>query len=79
MTKSRRKQKRKEIRQIKTTLHERHRQELKALLEEEKETRAERKQLEAQYKQREDAVAARLAWTTECQDGARGNLAAGAT
>ena len=50
---------------MRTTLHERHRQELKALLEEEKETRAERKQLEAQYKQREDAMAARLEWTIE--------------
>jgi hypothetical protein len=41
---------------MRTTLHERHRKELKALLEEE---------LHAQYKQREDAVAAGLAWTTE--------------
>ena len=45
--KSRRKQRRREIR---TTAHERHRQELKTLLEEGKETRAERKRLAAQYK-----------------------------
>jgi len=63
--KTRRKQKRQEIRALKTTLHEKHRLERKALLEEEKETRAERKRLATQHKQREDKVAASAMWTTE--------------
>jgi hypothetical protein len=63
--KTRRKQKRQEIRALKTTLHEQHRLERKALLEEETETRAERKRLATQHKQREDKVAASAMWTTE--------------
>ena len=51
---------------MQTTQHERHQAELKALLEEEKETRAERKQLKALYnlKQRGDAVAASAMWSS---------------
>ena len=56
--KERRKQKRKAIREMKTSEHKRAQAELKTLMEEEKEARAERKQLRAYFKQRAETAAA---------------------